>query len=75
MLKTIAGLQNVAVLSKDAQKKIGGGTSECYVLWQDGHISGYYGDNAYSSASTAGGQHWCCASCGTATWMKKVIIE
>lgn len=69
MLKTIAGLQGVTILSKDAQKKITGG-GECYVLWSDGRISGYYGDTAYNRASTAGGSRWCCASCSTATWMQ-----
>ncbi len=29
MLKTIAGLQGVTVLSKEAQKKIGGGVASC----------------------------------------------
>ncbi len=32
MLKTIAGLQGVTVLSKEAQKKIGGGKTECGIV-------------------------------------------
>lgn len=32
MLKTIEGLQGVTVLSKEAQKKIGGGATQCGVV-------------------------------------------
>jgi hypothetical protein len=35
MLKTIAGLQNVTVLSRDAQKKVQGAGGSCTMTYQD----------------------------------------
>jgi len=89
MLKTIAGLQGVTVLSRDAQKKVNGGTGTCAVYmpadWQPNHTFTYSGgdwthnpdgSNTLEGLSRsevdhfmASGGRWCCASCGTVSWL------
>jgi hypothetical protein len=65
MLKTIAGLQGVTVLSKVAQKKIGGGvTGICAVRVSGGSYGGATGILDFGEQSSGGGassaaNSWC----------------
>ncbi len=66
MLKTIAGLQGVTILSKDAQKKVNGGTITCGFkttdgTWHrayDGDGNGATRDNALYVAGTSEMRVW-----------------
>ncbi len=75
MLKTIEGLQGVTILSKDAQKKVNGGTVTCgfkeWDEWNGGYIwvqapdlngNGLTKDDAKKFAPVMG-TNWCCDSC------------
>jgi hypothetical protein len=75
MLKTIAGLQGVTILKKEAQKKITGGSGTCLVQIP-GQKIGAYADFSMQEAkdfATRNGVHWCCSSCDTATWVPNVL--
>ncbi|MEI2711418.1 MAG: hypothetical protein V9E96_20770 [Chitinophagaceae bacterium] len=85
MLKTIASLQGVSILSREAQKKISGGLAEAeagasvsYTCFAqvNGQINAYMSDNlstAANNASSAATGHWCCKSCPSATWLQGVV--
>lgn len=71
MIKTIMALNGVRVLSKEEQKKVTGGF--CAVQGSNGSVEyfNYPSGNAERAQARARelGTHWCCASCGSASWM------
>lgn len=78
MLRTLKNLQGVGVLSKEAQKKIIGGYT-CFAQHPNGtSINGFVGtfEQAYAAAKAYAqdnGVHFCCSSCGKATWMQPYL--
>lgn len=71
----LSALKNVEVLSREAQRKIGGGI--CYSQDGSGGIIGYNAASGNAEAAqrfaSANGVHWCCSSCATASWMQPFI--
>ncbi|WP_340200326.1 hypothetical protein [Ascidiimonas sp. W6] len=66
---TIKNLKGTQILSKAEQRNIlGGGT--CAFQGGNGYagISGVSMAQAQAGAAATGG-HWCCDSCGSATWL------
>jgi hypothetical protein len=79
MLQDLMNMEGVAVLSKQQQSGVVGGNNASLIpagtcQWQGG--GGYIGvagvDRATAEAwSSAYGGHWCCDSCGSASWSLK----
>ncbi len=66
MKKSILSLSGVAVLSSEEQKMVKGGLCQYIYNGEVSHIA--YGD----LGSVIGkANHYCCSSCGTATWSIK----
>ena len=71
MLKNILKLDGISILSKQQQKFIkGAGSGTCAFESGNGYsgISGVSKEDAMAGAAITGG-HWCCDSCGSATWL------
>ena len=82
MLKNILNLEGVNTLTKEQQKSITGGASGGTCCARRFYSCGVNGDHLCSSVScdisksTAlslssgeNGGNWCCASCGSASWL------
>ena len=68
MLNNILNLEGVAVLNKKQQMSVNGGECAYYngVTGQvDYHVSS---SSAAQAMLTNASDHWCCASCSTASW-------
>ncbi len=79
MLKNILNLEGVAVLTKEQQKSVNGGRGTCAVRMLNGDGEILVMQNLSLAEVTAaggngGGNSWCCASCGTATWINSCNI-
>ncbi len=67
MLDNILNLEGVAVLNKKQQMSVNGGECAYYngaTGSVDYHLSSQEAQSMLSNAS----DHWCCASCSTASW-------
>ncbi len=67
MKKSILSLGGVAVLSSEEQKKVKGGI--CQFL--SNGVAYYITFDQVDDAMAQGAEHYCCASCGTASWSHK----
>ena len=70
MKKSILNLEGVEVLSKKQMKNVEG-SGTCAYTDGDGIVrTGISKATALSLMSMSGsGAHWCCSSCGSATWL------
>lgn len=69
MKKSILSLGGVAVLSSEEQKMVKGGA--CAWINREGVVSwADYSQNIGARVLAAGAVHYCCASCGTVSWLQ-----
>ncbi len=81
MKKSILSLEGVELLSKNEQKSISGGRAAAgtcaavyYLTDSNGRVHKMLAINASASeaqgwASNGSNGHWCCDSCGSASWL------
>ncbi len=78
MLNEILNLEGVAILSKEQQKSVNGGTGSCAVLITngDGEVLVQWGSKSEIKhlGGAGGGNRWCCSGCSTATWINSCNI-
>ena len=67
MLNNILNLEGVAVLNKKQQMSVNGG--DCaYYNGATGEVTYHLSSQGAQDSLQNAGDHWCCASCGTASW-------
>ena len=76
MLKNILNLEGVTALSKEQQKSINGG---CAVRMTNGDgeilvVTGLSLAEVTAAGGNGGGNRWCCASCGSASWINSCNV-
>ncbi|WP_375239903.1 hypothetical protein [Aurantibacter sp.] len=80
MLKNILKIEGLSVLNKKEQESVNGGTGTCgytttFITYDfDGTayettVTDYGVSKADALSAVSNGGNWCCASCGSASWL------